>query len=105
VPSPRKPVPGAAQPQLNVRKTLDATRCLHRSPLLPARESARKTLAKNDPVLRSQSTPFLANGRCASKQESTIDARSFGHLKPKGLNIFDLIRTYEPHHYRGSMSC
>src|SRR3954451_782246 len=37
---------------LGVRKS----RCLHRSPLLPARESARKTLAKNGPVLRSQIT-------------------------------------------------
>jgi hypothetical protein len=30
----------------------------HRAPLLPARESMRKTLAKNDPVLRPQSTIF-----------------------------------------------
>src|SRR5215217_6550831 len=37
---------------LGVRKS----RCLHRPPLLPARESVPKTLAKNDPVLRPQIT-------------------------------------------------
>src|SRR5947207_2947904 len=41
---------------LGVRKP----RCLHRAPLLPARESMRKTLAKNDPVLRPQSNAHTA---------------------------------------------
>jgi hypothetical protein len=47
--------------RLGVRKL----RGFHRSPLFPARGSPRKTLTKNDPVLRAQST--LTTGRTAEK--------------------------------------
>src|SRR6478735_2594448 len=53
---------------LGVRKL----RGLHRSPLLPARESVRKTLANNGPVFRAQSTKY-----CISRPPLSQDGASY----------------------------